>query len=101
MVSLPVTLEMLKSFVVPRIAFPGSIDLKVPGRDGFEIPVRVYIPKTKPDKLIPLLVYIHGGGWIRGTLDQYVLRCGDWFGYLLNLSILFQLMIVWILSDGY
>jgi acetyl esterase/lipase len=41
-------------------------DVKAPGPGGV-IPVRVYVPE-QPDGV---LAYIHGGGWIMGTLDGY------------------------------
>lgn len=41
-------------------------NVTVPGPGG-EIPVRIYVPE-QPDGV---LAYIHGGGWIMGTLDGY------------------------------
>jgi acetyl esterase len=38
----------------------------VPGPDG-PVPVRVYTPEGQGP--FPILLFIHGGGWIRGTLD--------------------------------
>ncbi|SFG15820.1 acetyl esterase [Halobacillus alkaliphilus] len=38
------------------------------GRDGDDIPVRIYRPEgTGP---FPVLVYFHGGGWVFGDLDS-------------------------------
>jgi len=38
------------------------------GRDGHDIPVRIYKPEaTGP---LPVLVYFHGGGWVFGDLDS-------------------------------
>jgi cation diffusion facilitator CzcD-associated flavoprotein CzcO/acetyl esterase/lipase len=40
-------------------------DLIVPGPGG-NIPVRVYDPA--PEETKPLLVYLHGGGWVKGSI---------------------------------
>ncbi|HEY8122256.1 MAG TPA: alpha/beta hydrolase [Myxococcota bacterium] len=40
----------------------------IPGPAG-EIPIRVYQPHGAGVK--PVLVYLHGGGWVIGTLDSY------------------------------
>ncbi len=42
-------------------------DLKVPGQ-GRDIPVRLLLPKTGAAGVI---VFIHGGGWVIGALDDY------------------------------
>lgn len=44
----------------------GSRDLVVPGPGG-EVPVRLYEPEG--DGPVPVLVYYHGGGWVRGDLN--------------------------------
>ncbi|KAF2166742.1 hypothetical protein M409DRAFT_66336 [Zasmidium cellare ATCC 36951] len=49
----------------------------IPARDGFEIPVKIYIP-TKPlesGKGRPLVVMFHEGGWTRGDLTDEDLNC--------------------------
>lgn len=43
-------------------------DREVPGTAG-PIPVRVYTPEG--DGPFPVLVYIHGGGWVIATIDTY------------------------------
>jgi len=43
-------------------------ELEVPGPDG-AVPVRLYTPEaTGPH---PVVVYVHGGGWVRGDLDTH------------------------------
>lgn len=43
-------------------------NLDIPGSGG-SIPVRLYVPETSAPR--PVLVYFHGGGWVRGSLDAY------------------------------
>ncbi|KUI58622.1 hypothetical protein VP1G_05886 [Cytospora mali] len=48
----------------------------IKARDGHDIPVRSYIPKTsKPLKSRPLLVYLHAGGFLFGDLESGDLNC--------------------------
>ncbi|TKR24912.1 alpha/beta hydrolase [Natronomonas salsuginis] len=44
-------------------------DIEIGGPNG-PIPLRIYAPETEdgPD---PVLAFIHGGGWVRGSLDAY------------------------------
>ncbi|MFM7141260.1 MAG: alpha/beta hydrolase, partial [Alphaproteobacteria bacterium] len=54
-------------------AFPGTIsDREIPGPHG-PIPVRVYSPATGDPR--PLLVYLHGGGWVLGSVDTADVAC--------------------------
>jgi len=73
---IPLTIPEIRSINAPRVPFAGSVDVNVPGRAGYAIPIRVYTPQSNPEKIVPLLIYIHGGGWVRGTLDQYDYICG-------------------------
>jgi acetyl esterase len=41
----------------------------VEDRDAGGIPVRIYRPS--PDEGLPVVVYLHGGGWTIGSVDQY------------------------------
>lgn len=43
-------------------------DLDIPGPTG-DIPVRLFVPDTNASR--PVLVYFHGGGWVRGSIDAY------------------------------
>ncbi|MFM8411759.1 MAG: alpha/beta hydrolase [Alphaproteobacteria bacterium] len=54
-------------------AFPGTIsDREIPGPHG-PIPVRVYSPASGDPR--PLLVYLHGGGWVLGSVDTADVAC--------------------------
>jgi acetyl esterase/lipase len=44
----------------------------VAGSEG-ALAMRVYRPQGAPDGPLPLVVHLHGGGWVLGSLDQ-----GDW-----------------------
>jgi len=59
------------AFEDPR-AGETSRDLVVPGPNG-EIPVRLYEPEREGP--LPVLVYFHGGGWVRGDLDIVDASC--------------------------
>ena len=57
-------------FIEPNITYAkvGDIELKLD----------VYRPKVKDPKPLPTLVFIHGGGWRRGTKEIYSLRVLPW-----------------------
>ena len=40
-----------------------------PARDGYDIPLRIYRPRAVRDTEtdVPVIVYLHGGGWSRAT----------------------------------
>lgn len=42
--------------------------------DGNAIPVRIYTPQAM-DETAPLILYLHGGGWVTGDLDSYDSAC--------------------------
>lgn len=48
-------------------------EFSIPGRDDESIPLRVYIPDGEGP--FPVLVWYHGGGWVRGTLDSTDSKC--------------------------
>ncbi len=47
-------------------------ELVVPGPAG-DVPLRVYRPSSAP--ALPVLVWIHGGGWVLGSLDTHDNLC--------------------------
>ncbi|MCG6155768.1 alpha/beta hydrolase [Rubinisphaera margarita] len=49
-------------------------DIQIPTRTG-SIPARVYRPTAEIDPHAPLMVFIHGGGWVLGKLDDYDQLC--------------------------
>lgn len=43
-------------------------------KDGHEIPIRVFFPRSVP-KRKESIIYIHGGGWTIGDIDTYSQSC--------------------------
>src|SRR4051812_10206620 len=58
-------MEMMASLSGPGPDLPSVEDISIPGTDG-AIPARVYRPST--DGPLPALVWIHGGGWVIGSV---------------------------------
>ena len=59
----------------PRLPGPDVAkveDLRVPG-DGVEVPVRVYTPSA--DGPVGALVWLHGGGWVLGSIETTDATC--------------------------
>jgi acetyl esterase len=46
-------------------------------RDGYEIPLRIYRPRAVRDteKDVPVVVFLHGGGFVRGNVVMYDPLC--------------------------
>lgn len=58
----------------------------ITARDGYEIPVRSYIPKLTQESS-PILVYLHAGGFLFGNLESGDMNCRI-LATRLNLSVL-------------
>ncbi len=50
-------------------------DRTIPGPDGNQIPLRIYSPRPREGEKLPVLVYLHGGGWVVGSLDTHDSIC--------------------------
>ncbi|GAA4558781.1 alpha/beta hydrolase [Pseudonocardia xishanensis] len=57
----------LRSSVPPAVELAEVRDIAVSGRSG-EVPVRLYRPQDGPSAGV--VVYLHGGGWVLGSLDE-------------------------------
>ncbi len=62
-------------------------DASLPARDGFALPLRLYRPHlpgaSRPESgtgPLPVLVWLHGGGWVLGNLDGYDPLC-SWLAH--------------------
>jgi len=51
--------------VLPNLVY-GNYNLENQQKELF---LDLYLPEKKPDKPLPLLIYIHGGGWLGGTRE--------------------------------
>lgn len=45
-------------------------ELKIPGEGG-DIPARLYKPMNEAEQPLPVVLFLHGGGWSLGDLDCY------------------------------
>lgn len=54
--------------VGPLTAVASSRNLRVSRRDGTGVPVRISVPRNPSPGV---LVYLHGGGWVIGTLETF------------------------------
>ncbi|MEN9543170.1 MAG: hypothetical protein RLZZ598_3 [Pseudomonadota bacterium] len=58
---------------LPRAALPRVEDLQVPTRDGHALAARLYAPSR--DFGLPVLLYLHGGGFTIGSLESHDSLC--------------------------
>lgn len=47
----------------------------VSDEDADGVRVRVFVPKDAPEEPLPCVLWIHGGGWILGTIDAHDALC--------------------------
>ncbi|MGG2081355.1 alpha/beta hydrolase [Lysinibacillus pakistanensis] len=65
------TVPKWESTQAPQLA--SITDRKITVRDGAKINVRIYKPSF--DKILPVIVYYHGGGWVFGNLESSDAGC--------------------------
>lgn len=58
---------------VRRAALPRIEDLSIPASAGHQIPARLWAPSTDP--CLPVLLYLHGGGFVIGGIDTCEAMC--------------------------
>lgn len=58
---------------LPRAPLPRVLDLVLPGGDGSPRPARLYAPSTEAS--LPVLLYLHGGGFVIGNLETHDSLC--------------------------
>ena len=65
--------EFEMSAEVLDVPLPGidSDDLRIPARDGFSLPARLYRALRRAPEPLPVVVYFHGGGYVIGSLDSH------------------------------
>jgi acetyl esterase len=49
-------------------------DVAIPGPAG-PVRARLYTPKGVPDRNLPAFLYLHGGGWMLGSIEGYDTLC--------------------------
>ena len=77
-------IHRVRSRTQPRNRFSaavvGPVDARVgitfgtaPARDDFEIPLRIYRPRSATDGRadVPVVMWFHGGGWVQGNVVDY------------------------------
>ncbi|TDD72492.1 alpha/beta hydrolase [Actinomadura darangshiensis] len=64
------------AFPVVRRELPQVRDIAVAGPGG-PVPVRLYRPAPPGRGPLPALVYLHGGGWVLGGVDNVDAACRD------------------------
>ena len=57
----------------PKVPVAGIEQLELPGPGG-SLGARLYRPEDE-QRPLPMLVYLHGGGWVRGDLDTHDNTC--------------------------
>ncbi|MFT4243202.1 MAG: alpha/beta hydrolase [Acidovorax sp.] len=60
---------------VPKAPLPRVQDLHIPARDGHPLPARLYAPSA--DAGLPLLLYMHGGGFTVGSIATHDTLCRE------------------------
>jgi len=50
-------------------------DRKIPGSEGYPIPIRIYTPDANSP--LPVLVFFHGGGWVLGNIESHDSVCRE------------------------
>ncbi len=61
-------LKKAKSFSGASVPLPRISDRNIPGPVG-EIPIRIYVPIE--NRILPVTVFYHGGGWVQGNLESH------------------------------
>jgi len=59
----------------PRASLPRVETLALPVGPGIERPARLYAPQPREAGVLPVLLYLHGGGFTVGSLDTHDSLC--------------------------
>lgn len=61
---------------IPKIELPRVEDLRIPARDGAQLPARLYAPQPQGvGAPLPVLMYLHGGGFTIGSVKTHDQLC--------------------------
>jgi acetyl esterase len=67
-------LELRRGLVGPGVTGVRTRDLDIPSDSGGPVPARLYEPVSLGTGS-PLLVYLHGGGWVIGSIETHDSTC--------------------------
>ena len=59
----------------PRAALPRVEDFRLPVGPGIERPARLYAPQPRESGALPVMLYLHGGGFTVGSLETHDSLC--------------------------
>lgn len=59
----------------PRAALPRVEDFRLPVGPGVEQPARLYAPQPREAGALPVMLYLHGGGFTVGSLETHDSLC--------------------------
>ena len=62
---------------VPKATLPRVEDFHIPARDGYRMPARLYAPVKAGSAALPLLLYLHGGGFTIGSIATHDVLCRE------------------------
>ena len=55
----------------PKVFFSDQVlDVNIKSRYGNEVRARIYKPKVENNEYLPVVLWLHGGGWIVGSVDN-------------------------------
>lgn len=60
--------EFFLSNAASRKSIEKVEDMEIPGRNAHQIPLRIYDPA--PSQNLPIVVYLHRGGWVFGNIEE-------------------------------
>ncbi|QXW17060.1 alpha/beta hydrolase [Comamonas aquatica] len=56
---------------------PRVEDVRIPARDGHALPARLYAPRAQAEGALPVLLYLHGGGFTIGSVATHDVLCRE------------------------
>ena len=62
---------------IARPALARIEDLQLPARDGQALAARLYAPVPASDGALPVLLYLHGGGFTIGSIETHDVLCRE------------------------
>lgn len=65
--------KLMYAYAGPKEAVASIAELEIERRshEGGPLAVRLYRPAGSGDEILPVVMWLHGGGWVLGSLDNY------------------------------